>query len=85
MIKTIKITNFRSLKDIEINIEEDLTVLVGENDSGKTSIIDSLKIIFENKEPESDDFYWGTDEINIEIETKDFVLIKRFLKEGKFS
>lgn len=61
--------NFRSLKNIKIEFEKDLTVLVGENDSGKTSVIDTLKIMFENKLPETDDFYWDSREIKIEIET----------------
>ncbi len=82
MIRQIKIANFRSLKNVEIGLENDLTALVGENDSGKTSIIDALKIIFENKDPEIDDFYWGTDEIHIEVEVNDMSFIKKFSKDS---
>jgi len=81
MIKKLKIKNFRSLKDITIYFEDDITVLVGENDSGKTSVIDALKIMFEGKKPEIDDFYWNTnEEISIEIETEDTIFIKVFSK-----
>lgn len=83
MIRGIKIRNFRSLKDVEISLEEDITVLIGENDSGKTSIVDALKIMFENEKPEIDDFYWGTDEIYIEVELNDDrSFIKKFSKDS---
>jgi len=34
-IKKLKVKNFRSLKDIEIEFNEDITCIVGENDAGK--------------------------------------------------
>ncbi len=80
MIRKIRIRNFRSLKNVEISLEDKLTVLVGENDTGKTSIIDALKIVFEGKNPEVDDFHWGTDEISIEVELNDRYFVKQFLK-----
>ncbi len=41
MLTNIKIENFRSLKNVEIPLEKDITVLIGENDSEKTSVIDA--------------------------------------------
>lgn len=82
MIKELKVKNFRSLKNVKIPLEEDLTVLIGENDSGKTSIVDAFKIMFESKEPEIDDFYWGTDEILIKVEINDVSFIKKFSKDS---
>jgi len=67
---------------VEIHLEDDLTVLVGENDSGKTSIVDALKIMFEDKEAEIDDFYGDTYEIRIEVELSDRSFIKEFSKDN---
>jgi len=82
MIKKMVVKKFRSLKDVEISFEDDITVLIGENDSGKTSIVEALKIMFENKKPEIDDFHWNTDEIHIEVETNDMSFIKKFSKNS---
>ncbi len=42
-LREVKIKNFRNLVDVSIPIA-DTTVLVGENNSGKTALLDSLKI-----------------------------------------
>ena len=65
---------------MEIPFERDITILVGENDSGKTSIIDVLKAIFENKSVEPDDLYYGTEKILIEIEIDELPFILEFKK-----
>lgn len=80
-IKKIEVENFRCLKDFYVSLEEDLTVVVGENDCGKSSLIDVLKIIFENSSPEKEDFYRDTDEININIQMESLTLIKEFKKD----
>ena len=43
-LREIKIKNFRCFEDVTIPID-DTTVLVGENNSGKTAILDALKIM----------------------------------------
>jgi putative ATP-dependent endonuclease of OLD family len=68
------------LKRVEIPFERDVTVFVGENDSGQTSIIDVLKVVFENKSVELDDFYYGTEKILIEIEIDKLAFILEFTK-----
>jgi predicted ATPase len=45
MIKTIRIKNFRSLKDVRLNPSPLLNVFVGPNSSGKTNFIDALKFL----------------------------------------
>ncbi len=52
----LKISNFRCFKD-ETRIDlDDLTVLVGKNDAGKSSILDAMNIFFEGKAtPDRDD------------------------------
>ncbi|MCB9454318.1 MAG: AAA family ATPase, partial [Anaerolineaceae bacterium] len=38
-ISCIQIKNFRSLKDVSFSLQE-LTVFIGENDAGKSSVLD---------------------------------------------
>lgn len=45
-IKKIKIENFKSIKKTEFDFE-DLTILLGENNSGKTNILKALQMFFE--------------------------------------
>lgn len=47
-LKTVKIKNFRGYRSqVEININ-DLTVFVGKNDAGKSTILEALEIFFNN-------------------------------------
>ena len=70
------------MKNVEITFKDDLVVLIGENDGGKTSIVDTLKIMFNNKTVEEDDFYYGTNKICITVETDDKTFIKEFEKNN---
>lgn len=52
MIKKLKVKNFRSLKDFEIELGK-FNVLIGRNNSGKSNIIDVLSFLNEGvKDPE---------------------------------
>lgn len=42
-ITSAKIKNFRLLSDVELNLEEQTTVIVGRNNSGKTSLTELMK------------------------------------------
>jgi len=57
-ITNLKIENFRLLEDIEINLEEITTAIVGKNNSGKTSFSEILNIFMnrKNKKFEFEDF-----------------------------
>lgn len=44
-LKTLQIENFRSCSQTDIQFERDLTVLVGENGSGKSNIVDALRLV----------------------------------------
>ncbi|KWV60186.1 hypothetical protein AS156_30060 [Bradyrhizobium macuxiense] len=51
----LKLENFRCFKD-EVCIEfDDITAIVGRNDVGKSTIMDSLAIFFEEAKPDKDD------------------------------
>lgn len=77
-IRKIEVNNFRCLKEYSVSLEEDLTVFVGENDSGKSSLIEVLKLIFENTLPEREDFYNDSSEMSVSIQMDEFTLIKEF-------
>ena len=40
----LKIRNFRSIKDIELNFSKGINIVIGENNAGKTTIIDALRM-----------------------------------------
>ena len=44
-ISKLVLTNFRKYKSLSIEFNPNLNVLVGENNSGKTAIIDAIRII----------------------------------------
>ena len=43
-LSKLKIKNFRSIKDIELDFSQGINILIGENNAGKTTIIDALRI-----------------------------------------
>lgn len=45
-IKTIKVSGYRQLQDITIDLEERITIVGGPNNSGKTSLIELFKWVF---------------------------------------
>lgn len=48
-IRTIRIRNFRLLKDTSIDLEDDLSLVIGKNNSGKTSLLLILDKFLGNK------------------------------------
>ena len=76
-IEKIKVENFRSLKNFEIDLEETMSLIVGKNNTGKTSVIEILnKFINKSGSIESDDFnidYVKELEKNIIDESYEFI------------
>ena len=72
-LRELQIRNFRKIDALTVNFPRGLTVLVGENNSGKTTVIDALRLmLFSSREFDSlrlteDDFRTGTDLAPIEI------------------
>lgn len=83
-IKSLEIDGFRCLLDFKINFESDMTIIVGENDSGKSSLIDCLKIITQNKKIETTDFNEEKSQILIMIEIDDYIFKKEYILENSF-
>lgn len=62
--------------DLEVNFQKGLNVLIGENDSGKTAIIDAIKFILKTHSVEwfrleNEDFSRGMDKLRIECRFDD--------------
>lgn len=85
-LSELKLWNFRKYgSDDPFNLDspnlivpfnKGLNVLIGENDSGKTSIIDAIKLVlkthaYEWIKVEESDFYRNSDKLRIELEFKD--------------
>ena len=85
-LKNIKLWNFRKFgkagfdltqPHLNLNFTKGLNVLIGENDSGKTAIVDAIKLVlkthsYEWIKLENEDFYYGSDRIRIELHIDDF-------------
>ena len=48
-IKTMQISGFRKICEVKINMENNITVIAGANNSGKTSIIELFNLVFNSK------------------------------------
>ncbi|WP_177763118.1 ATP-dependent nuclease [Flavobacterium sp. I3-2] len=48
-ITQLTVTNFRLLENITINIEDDITLIVGKNNTGKTSLFEVINLFFDIK------------------------------------
>lgn len=81
-LSNIKLWNFRKFgtfgaidlqaPHLDLSFTPGVNVLIGENDSGKTAILEAIKMVlkthaYERMLWEDDDFYEGTDEIRIEL------------------
>lgn len=56
-LKKIHIENFRLLKDINIDLDKSLTLVVGKNNTGKTSIVHLIRFVLNEKKNLSIDDY----------------------------
>ena len=72
-LRELQIRNFRRIDTLKVKFPRGLTVLVGENNSGKTTIVDALRLmLFSSRDFDSlriteDDFRAGTAHAPIEI------------------
>ena len=44
-LSELKVKNFRCLEDLRIVFQPGLNVIVGENNTGKTAVLDALRLI----------------------------------------
>ena len=69
-LKNLKINNFRKYQNLSVEFTKGLNLLVGENDAGKTAIIDAIKYVlhtqsFDYIRPSYEDFYLDPSENEI--------------------
>ncbi|MBI1175769.1 MAG: AAA family ATPase [Sideroxydans sp.] len=81
-LKRLEVNGFRSLVGFQITFDSDMTVVVGENDAGKTSLIECLKVVTQGRPVSLDDFTHGADQLRISVEIDDFVFHKEYSKNG---
>lgn len=61
IIKRIEINYFRSVYSVDLNKLDDLNVLIGGNDSGKSNLLKALNLFFNNKTEISQNFFFSDD------------------------
>lgn len=71
-ISEIKVENFRLFEDFELELNSGLNVIVGENNSGKTGLIDAIRQTLDTNSSEwtrlsAGDFRTGTDALSIRL------------------
>lgn len=81
-LKSIKVKNFRCLKDVHISFEPDITVIVGENDSGKSSLVKVIDLAMKNALPDRSDFYAGERCMRWELDFSEESYIFEFTMNG---
>lgn len=81
-LKRIDVNGFRSLVQFRITFDSEMTVVVGENDAGKTSLIECLKVVTQGRQVGLDDFSHGSDQLLIIVEIDDFAFRKEYRKNG---
>ena len=64
-IAAIHIRNFKSIRDMHIDDIENALILVGQNNTGKTTVLDAIRAAGGEYQIQPDDF--GEDHANIEI------------------
>lgn len=105
-LSNLKLWNFRKFgahspidldkPNLDLSFTTGINVLIGENDSGKSAIIDSIKLTLKTHSYEWfrldwDDFYDGTDRLRIELrfdnlsdeEAKNFTEWLGWIEEGE--
>ena len=83
-IKEIRIQNFRSIKDKTVKLG-DLTILIGANGTGKTSVLDALEIFLSRGRGVGDEDYYPLSEridITVTINPGASAVSEEFLREG---
>jgi recombinational DNA repair ATPase RecF len=44
-LAALRLTNFRSCRDVEVKLQRGLTLLVGDNNSGKSNVVDAVRLL----------------------------------------
>jgi len=69
VLQRLQLTNFRGFESLDLTFEPDLTVIVGVNGCGKTSIIDALLVGLGLQSPTAQDVRLGTTKTTVRVAT----------------
>src|SRR2546428_7099438 len=75
-IELLRLQQFRSCADVSVKFRPDLTVLVGENNGGKSNIVDALRLLTiplngrRDRYAEEDDVRKGVEQADFKIEAR---------------
>lgn len=67
VLKQARVCGFRTLTEVTVDLEPGLTVLIGENNSGKTSFLEALAVAFGERRPRIDDLHRSPSQTATEI------------------
>lgn len=85
-LRALRIENFRSMKSVEVHFEDDLTLVVGENDFGKSSLIDCIRVVTQGRSVDEADFTYGQTEMKLTVVVDDLEFEKSYaLEDGRVS
>jgi len=76
-LSAIHIENYKGIKKLDVNFQKDINVIIGENGSCKTALIDAIRLLYNLGSQQRDlyvtvdDFYLGESIITISYEFKD--------------
>ncbi|KAA3509200.1 ATP-dependent endonuclease [Agrobacterium rosae] len=76
-LRKIKLANFRSFQETEIELQKDLTVFVGENNGGKSNAIDAIRLLTIPLGGRREIYCEGTD-IRFQSTRPDFEIVGEF-------
>lgn len=79
-VTKMEVNNYRLLKNIEIDLETDLSLIIGKNNCGKTSVLSVLNKFIGDK---SSSNYFKYDDFNIDFKNKLFEAVEANDKEMK--
>lgn len=71
-LRSLALRNFRMCDDTKVSFRPDLTILAGENNSGKTAVLDGLRLLSQpsdgrrSRSPESSDLRRGTNAMDLQ-------------------
>jgi CRISPR-associated exonuclease Cas4 len=65
-ISEIEISNWRSIKDVNITFQ-DLMILIGQNNHGKSNVLNAILFFFSEIKPQDLDFNGESDELYVEV------------------
>jgi len=77
MFEKLTLRNFQAHKDLSVDLEPGVNVIIGPSDRGKSSLIRALQLIFFNRPGGTSFITHGEDTCTVEVDLKDGPAIRR--------